>query len=80
MTKEEKQVLMRCNNKISFDVWSGVTKSIYDLSKDDVKMLVNDYHYFAKQNNTLFKEDKDKIKAIINNWCIAYRCYSLYLQ
>ena len=82
MTTRQKQCLQRMGNKISFEVWLGLIKSIYDLSKDDIRELKNDLLRFEKEekNNILWQQDKDVIKSIINDWCIAYRCYSLYLK
>lgn len=82
MTEKQKQCLLRMNNKTSFDVWGGLVKSIYDLTKEQIKELKNDFTNYeqTQKNNILWQQDKETIKAIINNWCVAFRCYSLYIK
>lgn len=82
MTEKQKQCLLRMNSKTSFDVWCGLVKSIYDLTKEQIKELKNDFTNYeqTQKNNILWQQDKETIKTIINNWCVAFRCYSLYIK
>ena len=69
MTEQQKKCLLRMNNKTSFDVWGGLVKSIYDLTKEQIKELKNDFTRFeqSEKNNILWQQDKETIKTIINN-------------
>ena len=82
MTEKQRQCLLRMSNKTSFDVWGGLVKSIYDLTKENIKELKKDFIRFeqSEKNNLLWQQDKETIRAIINNWCVAYRCYSLIIK
>lgn len=82
MTQQEKRCLLRLNNKVSFDFFFGVYHSIYEVSKEDMKEIVRDYHYFEKTQKTQqpWREDKEILKNLINSWCEVFRCYSLYIH
>lgn len=56
--------------------------SIYDLSKWEIKNLLKAIQETDQENpkNEKWEQDKKFLIQNINNWCLAFRCYSLYIK
>lgn len=74
MTTQEKDLF----NNIGKPQFTALN-SIYDLTKNDIKELrARDEEMLKQYHNWENHEDRQLLIAIINEWCEAYRCYTLH--
>ena len=56
--------------------------NIYQLDKIDIyniKKAINKIDD-SNKDNIKWIQDKQYLTSLINDWCIVYRCYSLYIK
>lgn len=69
-------------DKYLFFKYLGNDWDIFQLEKYDIQFIENAIKDCdsENQNNELWQNDKAFLINLINEWCVIYRCYSLYIK
>lgn len=87
MTQEEQKnftrIIKNLNQYQNFFQFIGLYDfDILDFSKQDIKRIINAMNNcdLVNKNDKQWQQDKKDLIKYINNWCVVFRCYSLYIE
>ena len=81
-TKKDFNRILHNLGKYSTLQYLGNDWELLEMSKTDIKIIIDAMNKCNQENekNELWQNDKQLLINLINNWCVVYRCYSLYIK